>query len=187
MNIPSQVDTTKAIWERLYLVRVPSLDATSMSFLKMHGTYITGIKSIDDANVNNWMTTYINIAQMVDFYKEGVTVAVVNKDDTKAIYEAIEQHLVAWKSKLQYGINIGNAPVDDLMAMDQFANAVYDHAKHLLPREVIDSLLSININKRFKANNMLQTPTDKTKAVEESEGRNTMMDFLKSRVHYIKR
>ena len=179
-------DTTKAIWENLYLVRMPSLDATSVDFLKAHGTYITGNKRIDQANVNSWLTTYINIAKMVELHKEGVTISVLNPGDTKRIYDSIEAHLLAWRSELEYGVNIGNAPVQDLMDMDRFANTVYHHAKYHITPEFIDSLFARRIQDRFKAtpSKMLKpllpdTPNDNTQMPDRST---QLSDFLKSRV-----
>jgi hypothetical protein len=40
-------DTTKALWERLYLVRLPRLEVASVQYLQTYGTYITGDKLID--------------------------------------------------------------------------------------------------------------------------------------------
>jgi len=186
----SGYDTTKEIWEKLYMVRLPSLDATSMSFLKHHGTYVTGIKEIDNANVNNWITTYITIDKMVEFYKQGVTVSVIRPSDTQLIYEAIEKHLVGWRTMLEKGINIGNAPIEDLIEMDKFANAVYEHARYHIPEELIESLFKLNIGKRIRAipGQMFRPePSVITEEEKHPQQRNSMAEFLKSRVHGIKR
>lgn len=182
----THTDTTKAIWENLYLVRLPSLDATSVDFLKAHGTYITGDRRIDAANANSWLTTYITIAKMVELHKEGVAISVINPDDTKRIYDAIEAHLLAWRSELEYGVNIGNAPVQDLMDMDKFANTVYHHAKYHITPELIESLFARRIQDRFKAtpNKMLKPlVTDESNENKPIPDRSTQIsDFLKSRV-----
>lgn len=179
-------DTTKAIWESLYMVRLPSLDATSVDFLKAHGTYITGNKRIDSANVNNWLTTYLTIAKMVELHKEGVAISVLNPGDTKRIYDAIEAHLLAWRSELEYGVNIGNAPLQDLMDMDRFANTVYQHAKYHITPEFLDSLFSRRIQERFKStpSKMLKPlNTEESKEPIATPERSThISDFLKGRV-----
>ena len=183
-------DTTVEIWEHLYMVRVPSLDATSVQFIKAHGTYITGNKEIDNAAANDWITTYMPIAKMVELYKEGVTIAVVKYDDTKKIYEAIERHLTAWLQQLNHGLNIGNAPIEDLLEMDKFANTVYAHARHIITEEAVKDLFHMSIHKKFKAipgriiPNFDEQPSDKPKQAGDRE---SMAEFLKSRITGIKR
>lgn len=180
------IDTTKAIWENLYMVRLPSLDATSVDFLKAHGTYITGNKRIDSANANNWLTTYLTIAKMVELHKEGVTISVLNPDDTKRIYDAIEAHLLAWRHELEYGVNIGNAPMQDLMDMDKFANTVYQHAKYHITPEFMDSLFARKIEEKFKSTTrkMLKPLiAEENKEPKATLERSTQIsDFLKGRV-----
>ena len=39
---------------------------------------------------------------------------------------------MAWKSNIEECVNIGDAPLDDLIAMDAFATSIYDKAKYLM-------------------------------------------------------
>lgn len=180
----STEDTTKHIWENLYMVRVPTLDATSVQFLKAHGTYITGDKRIDRANANSWLTTYLSIAKMVEMFKEGIAISVIYSADTKKIYDAIEAHLLAWKQQLEHGVNIGDAPLDDLIEMDKFAHTVYQYAKHHFTPELVNSLFARRLQDRFRAmpTNLLK-PLEEAKPIEQVQDRSTYMsDFLKTRV-----
>lgn len=174
-------DTTPGIWETRYLVKVPSLAATSMAFLRNHGTYVTGDKKIDRGNVNNWIVTYLTIDRMVDYYQEGVTIALAKQSDAKLIYEAIESHLLAWTDHLQYGMNIGDAPINDLIAMDEFASVVYPHAKRHISKDIINNTMGRRMQSRFGF-----TPTTFIKPItpvqEEKEPERTpFSDFLKAR------
>lgn len=126
----TQIDTTELIWDRLFHCRVPQLATTSEVYLKFFGTPTTGDRAIDKELSNQLIDTYINIATMVEHHSTGVAVYVVKRSDTKIIYDYIDQHLRAWTKVLERGINVGTAPIDDLIAMDNFANSVYTVAQH---------------------------------------------------------
>lgn len=139
-NIDSVEDTTKLIWDYYFKVRISYLQARSIDHIKLLGVNITGNKDVDNDIENQLITTYMSINSMIDYFKEGVTIRVVEYKDTKTIYEYISLHLAAWKERLFRGINIGNAPVDDLIVMDYFASTVYEHAKYNLVENLPDSI-----------------------------------------------
>lgn len=154
-NVPSRPDTTVALWDDLYLVRYPKLQTTSIEYLKTFGTYITGDKNIDKTLANEWITSMISISKMVDFYKDGAQIKIVNEGDVVKIYTAISDHLEQWINYLRFGINTGNSPIDDLIAMDRFAHEIYEHAKYHFNPNFLNSYLSnkmLNITKINAAN-----------------------------------
>lgn len=140
------IDTTADLWDKLFLVRIPQLHSMTIDYMKTYGTYITGDKEIDNELSKQWMTTYLPIVKMVNYYREGVQIKIVNRDDIKTIYECISRHLIAWKDMLERGINIGDAPIDDLIAMDEFANDVYEYAKYNFRGGIIDSILATSLS-----------------------------------------
>jgi hypothetical protein len=198
------MDTTKNIWEYLFMVRVPLLQSVSIEQLKKTGVRISGNKT-DDINIKNeWLTSYMPISQMVDYHREGTLIRVVNQSDLPVMYDFISRHLSAWKEQLEYGINIGNAPIDDLVAMDAFATAVYEHAVHQFSRMEADSLIarhlmtltSVNRQNFFKQDSIKKyLSTDGVevdengtvhiagkKTEEETPQRETMAEFFKDRM-----
>lgn len=148
MAIP--IDPNKSsdyyIWEPVFRCKIPQLQSTSTTYLKIFGSPTTGHPEIDKELNNQELTTFLTIAKMVEYYKKGVPVKVVQYKDTKTIYEYIENHIRAWKNRIEKGINIGGAPVEDLILMDQFATSVYQHARHLIDQEEIDSFLIKSMN-----------------------------------------
>ena len=42
-------------------------------------------------------------------------------------------------------MNVGQAPIDDLIAMDRFANEVYEFAKYQFTKEIVDSVVVKNM------------------------------------------
>lgn len=140
-TIPT-VDTVKNLWDYKFLCRFPELQTRSVEHIKFFGTPTTNDPGIDRELANQWITSFININDMVEFNKKGIPIKVVKYEDVKKIYEFISQHIHAWKIQLSNGLNIGDAPIDDLIDLDNFANVVYDHAKHQFTRETADSLFA---------------------------------------------
>lgn len=138
-------DTTVKLWEYLYRVRIPYIHARSIEDIKMYGTNITGVPEIDKDYASEIITCMITVNQMVEYYKEGVPIRIPSQSDIKEIYDSISDHLYAWKDRLYAGINIFNAPIEDLILMDKFANAIYDHAKYHFTDDVLNSLTASHL------------------------------------------
>ena len=124
---------------------------------------------------------------MVEYFTKGIPVYIVKQADVKTIYEYIENHLLAWKRQLEQGVNIGGAPVDDLIAMDAFANKIYEHAKYHFTREVADSIFlrqmgAINRNTFISP---LSTPapvnSDKTDENDGYHSRDSLAEHFKEK------
>ena len=176
--------TSWYIWELYYLVRIPKIDTISTFELKTYGMYTTGNKELDKSIANEWITTYFTIAKMVEHYKEGTGLAIVKYSDIKEIYEHIENHLNAWKKQLSSGLNIGNAPIDDLVAMDEFANSVYEHAKYNFRREEVNDIMKRTMAGILDINsfNFFNKPKVKETVEEEKEELYPERESFKDRI-----
>lgn len=137
----NQRDTSWYIFNQKFRCSVPYIDMRSADHIRLFGTPTSGVKEIDLEASRERVETYLSINQMVEYYRRGALVGVKRVADTKVIYERIMDHLNAWKNQLQYGLNNADAPIDDLLLLDQFANAVYAHAKHHFKEEITDSLI----------------------------------------------
>lgn len=197
--IEEPIDTTVKLWEWYFKVRVPYLQSRSIEELRLTGTVISGNKDVDADIKNQWLTTMMPIAYMVELYQKNIPVKVVDIKDTKIIYDYISEHLHAWKQQLYQGINVGAAPVNDLIAMDEFANLVYAHAKHQFTRDMADNLMGkhltsihrFNIHQFFNPNVLsnLETSVTTTRegvlisgTVEEVPDRESLSEFFKDRI-----
>lgn len=151
----SDKDTTVAIWEYLYKVRVPYLQSRHIEDIQQHGVVLTGVREIDNDLRSQMQTMYMTINDMVEYFKKDVPVLICTYTDIQEIYQAISNHLQSWKTMLERGVNIGGAPFEDLIAMDQFANKVYDHAKYQFTQDYVDSLFVQQLGsvQRMNANN----------------------------------
>jgi hypothetical protein len=186
-----RLDTTDKLWNHLYRVRVPYLQSRTIEDIQEKGTVISGITEYDRDIQNQWMTTYLSISQMADYFKEGVPIRVCNVQDTKDIYESISLHISAWKSQLEKGMNIGDAPIEDLVLLDKLANTVYAEAKYQIAANVsndivaqqFQALQSVGINNFFRNNNTnpLNNTGSPDKEAHEID-RESLGDFFKSRI-----
>ena len=139
---PEQRDTRWYIWSELFQVRISNIENMSLDYLKHFGMPAIGESQYDQATANELITTMIPIARMVDCFEKGVKVYISKPSDTKIIYDHIQAHLIAWKQKLEDGMNVRDAPIKDLMMMDKFANAIYEHAKYEFTEAHVDSIMA---------------------------------------------
>lgn len=193
-------DTTTKLWDDLYKVRIPYMRSRSIKDIRERGTVVSGIPAYDNDINNQMLTTMINISTMVDYFKEGVPVRVVDPSDCKAIYEAISAHIYAWKSILERGINIGGAPIEDLITLDRFANTVYEHAKYQFTADTANSIFAQHLSgiQRINAQNFFNKPLGikqnegedgvvRINAEPKIEDRDSLGDFFKMRASSIRR
>lgn len=141
-NSIKSLDTTSKIWEWYYKARLPYLASRTIDDIKKHGTRVSGNKEIDKEIGSQMIDTQLTIAQMVEYYKEDVPVMICRQSDIVEIYESISAHIHAWRERLDRGINIGDAPIDDLIMMDKFANSVYSHAKYQFTTQDVQSFFA---------------------------------------------
>ena len=116
------------IWDNLYKVSIPYCDSMSADYMRLFGMPTVGDACLDKAMHNDLIDMYMSINTMVGYFKEGIVVQLGTHSDSKGIYEIIAAYLQHWKSQLENGINIGDAPIDDLILLDRFAAAVFPHA-----------------------------------------------------------
>lgn len=143
-----------AIFDKLYRVTIPTRQIQSIEEQRMFGTRAIGDRVLDNALINERTTTWISIDKMIDYFRDGVTVGIVDPQDCKRIYDAISPHLSHWIGHFQRGVNFSNAPVEDLILMDKFAATVYEHAKYHFTADLMTSGLSQKLSEFMPLNPM---------------------------------
>lgn len=175
-------DTAKPLWKELFRVLIPQLFLRSAEDISNFGSYTTLDKGIDSSLTNQWVNVMIPIVKMVEIYQEGGSIRIVDEKDTKIIYELISEHLSLWESTLRTGINIGDAPVSDLLAMDTFAQALYPHAKQHFSQDLIGSILGremIGMSALNPQNFFVQKKVSSLNDQNDDNDRASMSDFFK--------
>lgn len=141
-NFFNSADVSKLgapIWERLFLTSMNYKDSLSTDDIRRFGMPTVGDSTIDADMQNHLIDKYLTIDQMVEFYKQGIPIYVKIHKETKDIYDIISAYLLCWKQNLENGINIGGAPIEDLINLDRFATTVYAHAVEHFTEEFIHS------------------------------------------------
>lgn len=165
----SERGTDWYIFNQKFRCSVPHIAMRSTDHVKHFGMPSCGIKEIDSETARERIDTYLSISQMVEYFSKGTIVGVKKVTDTKVIYERIVDHLNAWKEQLRHGLNNGEAPIDDLIQLDQFANAVYAHAQYHFTNEIVESILMRRMDEimPFNRDTLIGSMTTAKKAKEE--------------------
>lgn len=67
----------------------------------------------------------MTIDSMIEYFKQGVVVELVNAKDCEKIYTIIIDHLRLWRDYGRYYGHPYNPPIDDLKYLDEFANLLH--------------------------------------------------------------
>lgn len=164
--------TGNDLWDKYFTVKMKYLHSRSMDQIQRYGVRVSGIPEIDAELDRQEIVTQMSIDMMFEKYRRGVTIRVVNYNDTAEIYRIIHSHLIAWAEYISNGINIGNAPLKDLIELDQFANVVYDKARSVFSQEERTSAIASNFLKVQSINfrNILAREYKETRPTQLSEG-----------------
>lgn len=144
----------KALFDTLYRVRIPTRLMQSIEEQRMFGMRATGDKVLDNALQNEITTTWISINQMVEYFKDGTQIGIVDHADTKRIFDAITTHLNYWLGHFRNGVNFHDSPIDDLILLDKFAGTVYQHSKFQFTTELMACGFGQNITNHTVPNPM---------------------------------
>ena len=109
------------IWSNLYRVSIKYKDSLSIDNIRQFGLPTVGDDGLDFDMWNQPLHVMITINDMVEYFKSGTTVTMHDNLDAERIYRIINNYLLAWREQLDRGLNIGDAPYDDLVLLDEFA------------------------------------------------------------------
>jgi hypothetical protein len=193
-NHETPIETSRLIFDDMYMIKVPVTSTRTELDIRLFGTVRTGYEEIDKSALDDLVVVMWSIARMAEHFKKGVPIRVIKYSDTKTIYESVTRHLDAWKYQIEDGINVNNAPFNDLIMLDEFANSVYEHAKFQFTAQYVNSAISryMEESKMINKQNFLsilgnrpnstQTLNDYREKKEELPTREGYSEFLKGTV-----
>lgn len=132
------------IWDKYFPVRMLYMHSRNPTDMRKFGTRVSGIPGIDRNLDKQEVFTEMNIDRMFEKWRTGVTIHLVRYDDSAQVYRIIHAHLLKWAEYMANSINNGNAPLKDLIELDDFANVVYDKATSVFSPEIKQSALAAN-------------------------------------------
>ena len=102
------------IFHKSYLVRVKNIDTLDKEYIQQRGLPSKGDK-------------YVTIAQMAEWFSQGITIRIKNESDMIEIYQVIYKHLQSFQQALDSSYNISSVPVEDLKKLSNFASTIFPH------------------------------------------------------------
>lgn len=126
---PEQQTPTWECWVTRFQCRIPYINIKTTDEIRLYGTLSNGDKEKDRQMAKEPMLIHLTINEMVEHYRNGSNVSIVNQADTVKIYDLIMKHLAMWLEYVKWSGVTRNAPYADLIDMDRFATAVHGHAK----------------------------------------------------------
>lgn len=122
-------DTTSLIFDCMFACIVPLHSTRSIEELRVRGFHHSGVRQIDSRHHNSRTRVMISIADMVTRYRDGIAIAVCDPADIQKVYEYIQKHLFAWTDYMDGAGQNLKPPLDDLIALDQFADSLFYYVK----------------------------------------------------------
>lgn len=165
--------------DRKFDVIVPSesvMDVYRPRFICEVNMTIPGYNDIYDnyeieKNYNSRIRVVWDVARMIEAYKDGYQISLVDYRDAKAIYDIIQEYLT--KIKLIYQSHVEeNYDIDEseLNFIDKFASEIYKNNKQIFTEEVKDLFLpTFAIGKRASA-----FKTNRLESIEEMKKNGTI-------------
>ena len=129
----SERDTRYYVFKQLFKVRVNDLARRSLQHIEAHGVCITGNRDYDRSVREELCVCYLPISELAVYHDQGVSIFLTNPADAKVIYELVHAHLSNWARYMEEQIGVGDAPIEDLIILDNFANLVYPSAARFYP------------------------------------------------------
>lgn len=105
--------------------RISRLHLTDPRAIQLFGRLTTGNVESDRVMATEEVTIVRTIQEMVYFHREGISFRLVKPEDGLTIYEIVYEHLQDWRNEISNNVNMRDAPIDDLRALDEFAKEIY--------------------------------------------------------------
>lgn len=172
----------------VFRVQLKSKDIRTIEEIEIYGTYISGNNTIDDYAGDEVRVIYISIERMLEYYKKGVILYIPRQEDTDNIYKILDTYLRIWKTKLENSFHPENAPIEDLLAYETFAQSMFGVAKYSISKAkpfvapFIDSLSALPIKSDI-SNSLRNINFKRTnpEIKEEVKDRSNLDTFFKAR------
>jgi hypothetical protein len=127
--IPLNHTPAYKLFHYLFLCEIAQMHMSSREYLAQSGVVTTGDPMLDRQSALQPMQCQMSIAGMAVMHSEGVSINLVQPEDSLKIYQIIYDHLTDWSRAANENVNIVTAPTDDLIKLDAFAAEVYKLAR----------------------------------------------------------
>lgn len=98
---------------------------TSDEDLQRHGSYTSTDRNVDRATRTAIQTYFLPISQMAVIVDKGYPLALGIPEDAPKVYNAVQNHLLAWIEFSKSNFHGQKIPLEDLIVLERFADKVY--------------------------------------------------------------
>lgn len=142
MNVDARLtELATIIFDRKYIVKIKTIDNLDPEYIREYGRPTTNNPEYDKMLMNELVHVAKTIAEMVVMFKKGVVIRIQTPQECAEIYEVIHEYLQLWQARIQNSINVGVAPMEDLIDMDAFAAKIHAPACEAMTRDKSTSTL----------------------------------------------
>lgn len=125
-NKASDTDSTAwRLFNTQFMIRIGYIYTLNSEDVEKYGAFSTGDADEDVSLTNSYVVVGLTIPKMVEYYKESVPFFFTQNTDDRKIYKLIYEHIREWRAYMQNNVLCGEVPVDDLIALGDFASAVH--------------------------------------------------------------
>lgn len=115
--------------------------------------------------LNEKVLKQLTTAQLVELHKEGCPIIFYNPEDTVRVYRYIKDHVAKLENDSSNLLHTNRIPIDDLVAMDDFAESLHGIARIHSPTRVGNTPLGRKLDNLMARRGMLRGEAAKEETI----------------------
>ncbi len=177
----------------LFKITVPEQQSRNVEDIRRFGVYQSGVEEIDADTHNRWITVMVPLRKILDYSLNGVPIKIRDRKDIKRMYDIIQEYCYYWAHALYSQINIGDAPIDELLQYDELAEKLFYFAKYsstsdmLVPKSIRSMLGQPSIGAGLFSQGGYRTDMDFEEIKSKDLERPSMAEFFKRQTSVIRK
>lgn len=120
---------------------IPQMYLVDHDFVERFGLSTSMNDAVDSGRMNAQVPARLTVAQMADKARQGAQIALMCPEDSKQIYGWIRDHVSDWHDALARDPNRRDAPLEDLAALEEFAELLFPMARLFMESQPTTSKL----------------------------------------------
>lgn len=165
------VDTTTAAY-KLFHFYIECMIPAAYAYQNKHemeGVPVYQHADMEDDAAREMIPRQHTPVELIEYHKRGASIIIRNPEDAIKMYGWLRDHLSLLRSRVQFSVNVGNIPLQDLQDMDDFATMVYRIARQYEQVDERQGKMGRKLDDMFKNRRI------RRKRVQEDEPTNTQV------------
>lgn len=161
------------MYEEYYWVKFSYLLSRTQEQLALRGIRSSEYDQFNKSIDKEVTTTQLNISQIFELHQRGVSVSLVNYNDSAKVYEVVHTHLKHCKEYIASAIHMADEEfIRELIELDLFASCIYEKAVNVFSDEDVYNFntTSMPFAQRLNSMNVFKRQQNKIIAVTTNSG-----------------